>query len=126
MYQVPCPNTGIGVPDGKSKVFIVFPAIPRSASFRPESIGMPSASSILLSFYGDRLTRNDDTMNTLPACPKCNSEFTYEDGSLYICPECAHEWPIHAAAESADDGVKVFRDSAGNVLQDGDTVSVIK
>lgn len=65
-------------------------------------------------------------MSTLPACQKCNSELTYEDGSLYICPECAHEWPVHAAAASAEDGNKVYRDSAGNVLQDGDTVTVIK
>jgi protein PhnA len=65
-------------------------------------------------------------MSTLPACPKCNSEFTYEDGSLYICPECAHEWPVNAAAESTDDSKKVYRDSAGNILQDGDTVTVIK
>lgn len=65
-------------------------------------------------------------MSPLPACPKCNSEFTYEDGSLYICPECAHEWPIQAGTESVEEGNKVYRDSAGNVLQDGDTVTVIK
>ena len=65
-------------------------------------------------------------MSTLPACQKCNSEFTYEDGGLYICPECAHEWPVLAGAESAEEGSKVYRDSAGNLLQDGDTVSVIK
>lgn len=64
-------------------------------------------------------------MSTLPACPKCNSEYTYEDGINYVCPECAHEWPMQAA-EAADEGAKVYRDSAGNVLQDGDTVSVIK
>ncbi|KAF3998273.1 zinc ribbon domain-containing protein YjdM [Glaciimonas immobilis] len=65
-------------------------------------------------------------MITLPACPKCNSEFTYEDGILYLCPECGHEWQAHANAESADDTTKVYRDSAGNILQDGDTVSLIK
>lgn len=66
-------------------------------------------------------------MSALPACPKCQSAFTYEDGSgLYICPECAHEWPVLAVADAADDGVKVYRDAAGNVLQDGDTVTVIK
>jgi len=64
-------------------------------------------------------------MSALPACPKCKSEFTYEDGGLFICPECAHEWSTVAAADAAD-GNKVYRDSAGNVLQDGDTVSVIK
>lgn len=65
-------------------------------------------------------------MSALPACPKCNSEFTYEDGGLYICPECAHEWPINSAAEPVEEGSKVYRDSVGTVLQDGDTVTVIK
>lgn len=64
---------------------------------------------------------------SLPPCPKCNSEFTYEDGSLCVCPECAHEWDGQAAAAAAaDEGEHVFRDSAGNTLQDGDTVTVIK
>ena len=65
-------------------------------------------------------------MNTLPPCPSCNSEYTYEDGSLCVCPECAHEWPIQTADESAEVGEKVYRDSAGNVLKNGDTVTVIK
>jgi protein PhnA len=64
-------------------------------------------------------------MSTLPPCPECQSEFTYEDGALYVCPECAHEWPIQAA-EAVEDSVKVWRDAAGNILQDGDTVTVIK
>ena len=62
-------------------------------------------------------------MSTLPPCPQCGSEFTYEDGSNLVCPECAHEWaPGAAAVETA----RVYRDAAGNVLQDGDTVTVIK
>ena len=65
-------------------------------------------------------------MSALPPCPKCNSEFTYEDGGLYICPECAHEWSAQAGVEPADEGGKIYRDSAGNTLQDGDTVSIIK
>jgi len=64
-------------------------------------------------------------VSALPACPLCQSEYTYEDGALYVCPECAHEWPAQAA-ESSDEAVRVYRDSAGNVLQDGDTVTVIK
>jgi|TARA_R110000868_G_scaffold88334_1_gene246203 protein PhnA len=63
-------------------------------------------------------------VSTLPPCPNCNSEYTYEDGAQLICPECAHEWSATAEAE-ADDS-KVIKDSVGNVLQDGDTVSVIK
>ena len=65
-------------------------------------------------------------MSALPACPKCHSELTYEDGSLTICPECAHEWNANADAAPVEEGNKVYRDSAGNVLQDGDTVTVIK
>jgi protein PhnA len=65
-------------------------------------------------------------MSGLPPCPKCNCEFTYEDNDLYVCPECAHEWSAHAAAAEDGEGGKIYRDSAGNVLQDGDTVTVIK
>ena len=61
-------------------------------------------------------------MSSLPPCPQCKSEFTYEDGANYVCPECAHEWPQVAAAEEQ----KVVRDANGNVLQDGDTITVIK
>lgn len=63
-------------------------------------------------------------MSALPACPQCNSEYTYEDGTMLVCPECAHEWPAQADTE-ADGGAQV-RDSVGNVLQDGDTITVIK
>ncbi|MDE1941829.1 MAG: alkylphosphonate utilization protein [Betaproteobacteria bacterium] len=61
---------------------------------------------------------------TLPRCPKCNSEYTYEDGEMFVCPECAHEWPKAAAALAEE--VRVVRDAVGNVLQDGDSVTVIK
>ncbi|MFT3790907.1 MAG: zinc ribbon domain-containing protein YjdM [Rudaea sp.] len=64
-------------------------------------------------------------MSHLPACPKCNSEYTYADGHLYVCPECAHEWTQDAALEAAEEA-KVVRDAVGNVLADGDTVTVIK
>lgn len=60
----------------------------------------------------------------LPNCPKCNSEYTYEDGSLLICPECAHEWT--AAGQAAEEEASTIKDSNGNVLNDGDTVTVIK
>lgn len=61
-------------------------------------------------------------MEKLPNCPKCNSEYTYEDRGLLICPECAHEWKEGEASED----VKVFKDSNGNILNDGDSVTVIK
>ncbi len=64
-------------------------------------------------------------MSTLPPCPQCNSVYTYEDGALLVCPECAHEWSADAAAARADDE-RVIKDSVGNLLQDGDTVTVIK
>ncbi len=63
-------------------------------------------------------------MSSLPQCPKCGSEFTYEDGSNYVCPECAHEWP-QVAAEAVEE-VRVVRDANGNVLNEGDFVTVIK
>lgn len=64
-------------------------------------------------------------MSALPNCPKCNSEYTYEDGLMYVCPECAEEWPIQAEDGGETEGL-VVKDSNGNLLQDGDTVSVIK
>ena len=64
-------------------------------------------------------------MSSLPPCPKCGSEYTYDDGSQYVCPECAHEWAKDAAAEGAEQK-RVVRDSNGNELNDGDTVTVIK
>jgi protein PhnA len=66
-------------------------------------------------------------MDTLPACPKCNSAFTYEDGANFICPECAHEWPrVAATTAEAEPAARVVRDSVGNELHDGDSVVVIK
>ncbi|MEH6516368.1 MAG: zinc ribbon domain-containing protein YjdM [Halioglobus sp.] len=63
-------------------------------------------------------------MSALPLCPKCNSEYTYEDGNLLICPECAHEWS--AAGDDEDNAERTIKDANGNTLADGDTVSVIK
>ena len=60
----------------------------------------------------------------LPNCPKCNSEYTYEDGSLLMCPECSHEWTLESETDITGD--KQIKDSNGNVLSDGDTVTVIK
>lgn len=64
-------------------------------------------------------------MEQLPNCPKCNSEYTYEDRELLICPECAHEWTIDATDENSDDE-KSIKDSNGNVLSSGDTIILIK
>ncbi len=64
--------------------------------------------------------------NTISACPVCGMENTYSDGEQYICPDCAHEWPMTAAADADADSVKVIKDANGQVLQDGDTVTVIK
>jgi len=63
-------------------------------------------------------------MSTLPACPACKSVYTYEAGENYVCPECAHEWPI-IAAESVDEE-RVVRDAFGNELTAGDAITVIK
>ena len=67
----------------------------------------------------------DTPVSTLPACPKCESTYTYEDGALLICPECGHEWsPRDSEAPVAE--ARVIRDAVGNVLLDGDTVTVVK
>lgn len=64
-------------------------------------------------------------MTTLPKCPKCNSEYTYKDGMLFVCPECAYEWTSHAEETVVESGL-IIKDANGNPLQDGDTVTVIK
>ncbi len=63
-------------------------------------------------------------MSENPPCPKCQSSYVYEDGSLSICPECGYEWSKDSIAEASD--VKTIRDANGIELKDGDTVSVIK
>jgi len=63
-------------------------------------------------------------MSALPPCPQCKSTYTYEDGGQYLCPECAHEWTPGVTA-SDDEGL-VVRDAHGNLLADGDTVTLIK
>ena len=63
------------------------------------------------------------SMAAIPNCPKCNSEYTYEDGSMFVCPECAHEWSQQA--ESTEEQ-QIVKDSNGNILSDGDAVTVIK
>lgn len=63
-------------------------------------------------------------MNEYPNCPNCGSAYTYEDGNVLVCPECAHEWT--AADTAAAEEANVIRDANGNVLSDGDTITVIK
>lgn len=64
-------------------------------------------------------------MSTLPPCPSCGSEYTYDDGIQYVCPECAHEWSKDGDVAAAED-VRIIKDANGNPLVDGDTVTVIK
>ena len=64
-------------------------------------------------------------MADLPNCPKCNSEYTYPDGNLFVCPECAHEWTLELEIENTE-VKKTFRDANGNILNDGDSITVIK
>lgn len=65
------------------------------------------------------------TMENLPNCPKCGSEYTYEDGALYVCPECAHEWSQDESL-NVDPDALVVKDAHGTLLADGDDVTVIK
>lgn len=63
-------------------------------------------------------------MVELPNCPKCNSDYTYHDGNLFVCPECGYEWTLDIETEMDD--TKVVKDANGNILNDGDSVTVIK
>jgi protein PhnA len=66
-------------------------------------------------------------MSTLPPCPQCASAYTYEDGANLVCPECGHEWSASAAASADPEAAaKVWKDAHGNLLQDGDTVTLVK
>ncbi|KYZ74832.1 alkylphosphonate utilization protein [Anaerosporomusa subterranea] len=65
-------------------------------------------------------------MSDFPNCPKCNSEYTYEDGSLFICPECAHEWTLELQPDNSSEDKKIIKDASGNTLNNGDSVTVIK
>jgi protein PhnA len=64
-------------------------------------------------------------MSALPKCQKCGSEFTYEDGNMYVCPECNYEWGKESISEEHDDA-RIVKDAYGNVLNDGDSITVIK
>lgn len=63
-------------------------------------------------------------MHAIPACPKCNSEYTYEDNNMFICPQCAYEWNMEKLAEIDSD--EVVKDAYGQILQSGDSISIIK
>ena len=65
-------------------------------------------------------------MSDLPQCPRCGSTYTYVDGQMYVCPECAHEWTMDDGSEAAEEDGRDIKDSNGNLLQDGDTITVIK
>ncbi|WP_062379867.1 zinc ribbon domain-containing protein YjdM [Demequina pelophila] len=67
--------------------------------------------------------------DSLPPCPECAEEYAYEMGALLVCPMCGHEWSAQAPAaggEADADAPRVIKDAVGNVLADGDTVTVIK
>lgn len=64
-------------------------------------------------------------MNMLPPCPTCHSTYTYQDGLVFICPECAHEWTETTESDVVYDTF-IVKDAMGNILHDGDTVTVIK
>lgn len=61
-------------------------------------------------------------MDTLPACPKCDCAYVYEDGALLVCPECTHEWNPKTAVSDT----RIYKDVNGNILAEGDMVTIIK
>ena len=64
-------------------------------------------------------------MSAIPACPQCTLENTYPDGSNYVCADCGFEWPMVGEAVE-EDGPRIVKDANGNVLNDGDSVVLIK
>lgn len=71
------------------------------------------------------MVKENYIMSELPKCVQCASEYTYEMGDNYACPECGHEWPKGGIVEAVE-VEKVYKDVNGNVLVDGDTVTVLK
>ncbi len=65
-------------------------------------------------------------MSELPKCPKCHSEYTYKDNTIFICPECAHEWTENAESNARNENDIIVNDAYGTELKDGDSVTVIK
>ncbi len=71
-------------------------------------------------------------MSSQPTCPRCQSEFVYSDGPLWTCPECSHEWSLESKNSAASDGdsestgIVEVKDANGNILKDGDSVTIIK
>ncbi|MBV6274123.1 alkylphosphonate utilization protein [Alcaligenaceae bacterium CGII-47] len=65
-------------------------------------------------------------MTDFPICPECTAQDTYQDGVLYICPHCAHEWSTQTESADSSDAARVVLDSNGNPLVTGDTVILIK
>ena len=88
-----------------------------------------TGAAIVVNTYQQRLQSLHFAMTTLPACPKCASALSYEDGAMLVCPECGHEWSkdaVAVAVAAAPDSATDVRDAHGNVLADGDSVTVIK
>ena len=64
-------------------------------------------------------------MINIPQCPQCSSEYIYETNGIFTCPECSHEWTKNTELEMNDDK-KIIKDAHGNILQNGDSVALIK
>lgn len=64
-------------------------------------------------------------MINLPKCPQCSCEYTYENNGMLMCPECSHEWSQTGASETTENK-KIVKDANGNILNNGDSVALIK
>ncbi|MGI6156809.1 MAG: zinc ribbon domain-containing protein YjdM [Enterococcus lemanii] len=64
-------------------------------------------------------------MSNLPNCPECQSTYTYEDRGLLVCPECGHEWTAGEEVAVEETGL-IVKDVNGNLLSDGDTITIVK
>ena len=66
------------------------------------------------------------TSDNLPKCPACQEDMTYPDGENYVCAQCGHEWPIATVITLDTEGDRIVKDANGNILVDGDTVTLVK
>jgi protein PhnA len=64
-------------------------------------------------------------MSEFPPCPNCKSPYTYPSDALLMCPECGHEWNAEEVTPAEEEGL-VVKDAHGNILQDGDSVTIVK
>lgn len=93
---------------------------------RVVSVGRSKHKLTTFSIAHIRVKSSNKIMSEFPPCPKCKSQYTYESDGLFICPECFHEWSAATVEAEQPEAASAIKDANGNILNDGDTVIVIK